>query len=60
MRVLAMPKTATKSANENSKVSDVVARVMEKVRNMNTKQRVKTLVDAGIIRNDGRLAAGYK
>ncbi|MDP9097844.1 MAG: hypothetical protein M3N48_02485 [Verrucomicrobiota bacterium] len=55
-----MPKTSAKPAKDHSTVSDVVARAIEKVRNMTTKQRVKTLVDAGIIRSDGRLAAGYK
>lgn len=60
VRSLVMPKTRAKPTGDTSKVSEVVARVIERVRNMTPKQRVKTLVDAGIIHSDGRLTAGYK
>lgn len=41
-------------------VAEVVALTIKRVRNMTTKQRVQTLVDAGIITEDGRLTEGYR
>lgn len=40
--------------------TEVIASVVEKIREMSVKERVKTLVDAGIIHEDGSLVEGYK